>query len=235
MGLLKNILPNKIYSILFNFYQDYIGISQKSYSGEAEDLILRKIFSKNDGFYIDIGCYHPKTYSNTYFFYQKGWKGLNIDANPTTIQKFKKFRKRDINLNVGMGNENAVMKFYLCDAPAMNTFSEEVLKERMEKNLVKLVGEKQIQVRKLAEVLDEYLPKNQRIDFMDIDVEGFDLEVLQSNNWEKYRPTIILVEEFERNLESIQSESKIFQFLENQNYTMIAKTFSTFIFSDKNQ
>ena len=60
----------------------YLGIVKKSYSQDNEDLFLNEYFEKiSNGFYVDIGCHHPKRFSNTYLLYKKGWKGVNIDAN----------------------------------------------------------------------------------------------------------------------------------------------------------
>ena len=237
MGFIKRNLPVFLYDFLYDFYEDYIGVSQKSYSNEGEDIILQKIFSKkqNKGFYIDVGCYHPKTYSNTYFFYKKGWQGMNIDANPLCIKKFKQFRKKDINLNFGVGKEKESLTFYLCNVPACNTFSKEIVDEKVKNNDIKLISTLQVEIVPLAKILDEYLPENQQIDIMDIDVEGFDLAVLQSNNWEKYRPKILLAEDFNRNFMANPESSAIYQFLISQNYELISKTFNTLFFQDKNQ
>jgi len=234
MGFFKNLLPSFIYYPLYSFSEDYIGLFKKSYSNEGEDILLQKIFShkKKAGFYVDIGCYHPKTYSNTYFFYKKNWKGINVDANPISIAKFNKFRKRDINLNSGVGNIAGNLIYYNCNVPACNTFSEDVLNEKIKNNHVKLISKINVEIKTLAQILDEHLPKNQSIDFMDIDVEGFDFSVLQANNWEKYRPKIILVEDYHTDLIQNPEGSEIYALLTKQNYTLIIKTFGTLFFQD---
>jgi hypothetical protein len=75
-----------------------------SYSQDGEDMVLKVFFYENkrkyEGFYIDVGAHHPFRFSNTAFFYQKGWRGINIEPTPDLIKKFKRYRKRDINLNV---------------------------------------------------------------------------------------------------------------------------------------
>lgn len=235
MGIVKKVLPNKLYQVLFDFYQDYIGLKTPVYSQEGEELILRKIFSNHQqGFYIDVGAYHPKTFSNTYFFYKRAWKGINIDANPQSIAKFKRFRKRDININVGISDKNIPLNYYMFEAGAMNTFSEEVYKARIGNKETKFLAKKEIPTKPLQQVLEEYLPKNQIIDFMSIDVEGLEMQVLETNDWQKYRPRVVLVEEYERNLLSL-NDSQVYQFFTREGYRFSAKTFSTFVFVDVTQ
>ncbi|TAE16650.1 MAG: FkbM family methyltransferase [Bacteroidetes bacterium] len=232
MGIIKNILPTGIYNVLFSLYQDYWGAGQTSYANEGEDIILQKIFAhQKTGFYIDIGAYHPKTFSNTFFFYKRGWRGMNIEANTGLYKKFTQFRKRDINLNVGVARQEGTLDLYLCNIPAMNTFSEKVQQERIAQKLITPKGKQSILALPLATILAQHLPDNQVIDFMDIDVEGFEMEVLESNDWEKYRPRIVLAEEYERELASLE-DSKVYRFFKERGYYMISKTFSTFFFAD---
>ena len=79
--------------------------AQKSYSQEGEDMVLERIFAgKKGGFYVDVGAHHPRRFSNTYFFYRKGWKGINIEPNPEAIHAFQSDRKRDTNLQCGISD-----------------------------------------------------------------------------------------------------------------------------------
>ena len=234
MGFLKKSLPAFLYKPLFNFYQDYIEIKQSCYGFEGEDLILNKLFfKKKNGFYIDIGAYHPKTYSNTYLFYKKGCRGINIDANPLSIKKFEKFRKRDININIGIAQKEGTLKYYMFEEAAINTFSENVYRDRLEKDKAKFIGVKEIPTQPLKSILDKLLPEGQKIDFMSVDVEGFEWEVLLSNDWHKYRPEVVLIEEYNRDKDLLEN-SRVYDFFKKQNYGFVAKTFSTFVFIDKN-
>ena len=77
----------------------------KSYSQEGEDIILARIFGKQqNGFYVDVGAHHPYRFSNTYFFYKRGWKGINIDAMPGSMKIFNKYRPRDKNIEAGISD-----------------------------------------------------------------------------------------------------------------------------------
>jgi FkbM family methyltransferase len=212
-----------------------------SYSQFGEDLILRKII-ENDfkispknriGFYVDIGAYHPITYSNTYYFFLKGWRGINIDARPNSMKLFNKIRDKDINLETAISDKNEILTYYEFDIPCYNTFDKKLKKELINKNITKLVNSYQIKTRTLAEVLDSYLPKHQEIDFFTIDVEGFDLKVLESNDWKKYKPKYILVECSDSN-EVDLFNSDIYKFITSKDYYMVDKVMLTLIFKSNN-
>ena len=127
MPFIKLIKSLKILVVHY-FFDNYFF---KSYSQEGEDMILNKIFEfKKNGFYIDIGAHHPKRFSNTYFFYKKGWMGINVDAKPGSMYLFNKIRPRDINLEIGLNNEKSVLKYYSFNEPALNTFDKELADER---------------------------------------------------------------------------------------------------------
>lgn len=86
---------------------------QKCYSQEGEDQILRRMFEKkNTGFFVDVGAHHPIRFSNTYFFYRKGWSGVNIDATPGSMVSFDKLRARDTNIECGIDEQEDVLDFY---------------------------------------------------------------------------------------------------------------------------
>ncbi|WP_026998807.1 FkbM family methyltransferase [Eisenibacter elegans] len=232
MGFLKNLLPTRIYRAVFDFYQDYVGITQKTYSQEGEDLILQKIFAtKSKGFYVDVGAYHPKTFSNTYHFYKKGWQGINIDPNPNSIRKFRRFRKRDININMGIASTNTPLTYYMFAASALNTFSEKVYLERLAQKASQFLGTQTIPTIGLAQLLEKHLPQHQPIDFMSIDVEGLEMQVIQTNDWQVYRPKVVLIEEYTKNLTSLD-DSEVFRFFSANGYHFLAKTYNTFVFID---
>jgi len=190
-------------------------------------LILEEYFQGvNKGFYIDIGAYHPIRYSNTFKFYLKGWHGINIDARPGSMQIFKKIRPKDINLEIAIGNRSECLKYYMFDEPALNGFSKEISEERdrdFHFNILKTVD---INLERLEVILDNFLPENTEIHFLSIDVEGLDYEVLLSNNFNKYRPKMILVETSVIS-EGLAFDSEINIFLNENGYSLVAKTFRT--------
>lgn len=206
-------------------------LSHQSYSQEGEDMILRSFYEtkkKYKGFYIDVGAHHPYRFSNTLYFYKKGWRGINIEPTPTAINSFNLLRRRDINLNIGIASEKNELTFYCFNEPALNTFSKDVAKKVNSTEKYKIIKEVKVTVLPLSEILDQYIPLHTKIDFLSIDVEGYDYEVIQSNNWAKYKPEYLLVED-NINLENLLN-SKMYLYLTNIGYKLIAKTLRTLIF-----
>lgn len=196
-------------------------------------MILQRIFAdKQSGFYVDVGAHHPRLFSNTYFFYKRGWSGLNIEPNPDVIRVFKAERGRDINLQLGISDHAADLTYYCFDEPALNTFDTVLVKSRLATTPYKVVGTCIVQVQRLEFILGKYLPPNARIDFLSIDVEGLDFAVLKSNDWRRFRPACVLVESLETSLEDAM-HCEIFLFMKSHGYELFAKTFNTLIFREK--
>jgi FkbM family methyltransferase len=226
MKKIKDILPEKFYAILLNSYNSLINdYATKTYSQEGEDLILRKLFGqKKNGFYIDVGAHHPKRFSNTYYFYKQGWQGINIEARPGSKNQFEKVRPRDINLENAIASEAKELTYYMFNEPALNGFSLPNVSNLKNHPEYKVIKEIKIHTQRLDAVLDKHLSENQSIDFLSIDVEGLDYDVLISNNWNIYRPNVVVIEDQDYRF---NNESKISQFLKSHNYEMFARTYRT--------
>lgn len=174
-----------------------------SYSQQGEDIIIDKLLgNKEDGFYVDIGAYDPVRFSNTKRFYDRGWKGINIEPNPALIKKFEVTRKRDTNLALGVGKKRGYLTFYEFFPSTLSTFSEKETQKYINKGF-KIISKKKIPVETLSFLLKKYC-KGIKVDLMSIDTEGTDLEVLESNNWKEFRPSIVCVET-NRNYNKIRS------------------------------
>ena len=208
--------------------------TQLSYGQESEDLLLNRLFiGQKNGFFVDIGAHHPMRFSNTFSLYQAGWRGINIDANPLSMEAFKQLRPADINLELGIGERQNVLTYYQFNEPALNTFSENVMKQHKKNPHFYVVEKHKIAVFPLAEILEKYVPREiKSIDLLTIDVEGLDLEVLKSNNWDKFRPKIIVVESFITDLEQLQ-DCPIHCFLKEKNYQIISKLHNSSIYKDR--
>ncbi|MFN4762870.1 FkbM family methyltransferase [Gillisia sp. Q332] len=231
------ITPKKV----LNLYQEPIKnkhreidiYSTLSYSQEGEDLILKRIFEgQKTGFYVDVGAHHPKRFSNTYLFYKLGWRGINIDAMPGSMKHFKEIRPNDINLEVAVSDKKEKLKYYMFNEPALNTFSKQEVEKKDGRGNYKVIDEVIIDTIPLSELLNKHLKDNEQIDFLNIDVEGLDLDVLHSIDWSIHQPKTILVEELNNQIEKIYG-SEIFKFLKSKDYILIAKTFNTLIFLKK--
>ncbi|MBR6177097.1 MAG: FkbM family methyltransferase [Bacteroidales bacterium] len=218
LRLFDRLFPNKLYGTT-------------SYSQDGEDILLASFYEdKRDykGFYIDVGAHHPYRFSNTCYFYKRGWHGINIEPTPDLFKRFK-CRHRDINLNCGIGNGEK-LDFYVFNEGALNTFDKELAQQRdgSHNNKYKIKEVLSIQTRSLKDIFDEYLPANTKIDFITIDVEGMDFNVLKSNDWTKYNPEFILVECAEK-IDSIGSD-EVYQYLTAKNYSMVGRTRRTSLF-----
>jgi len=233
---LRNIIKQFVPKTIKHTIKKYIcklNPSTSTFSLCGEDRILSYLFLRQDsGFYVDIGAYDPIDCSNTYLFYEKGWRGINIDARPGSMNSFNRWRPRDINLEVAVANKEDSLTYYQLteSASTMNSFSQEFLKELGMED--KIVSQSQIKTDQLASILDKYLPPSTPIDFLSVDVEGMDLEVLKSNDWVAYRPKVVLVESIARNLETL-SKVDIIDFMVSHDYECFAKTPNGVFFLEK--
>jgi FkbM family methyltransferase len=204
-----------------------------AYSQDGEDMILRRLFERQEsGFYVDVGAHHPYRFSNTCYFNRRGWRGINIDPNPDAIAAFRRDRPSDINICVGVSDTAGDLSFHFFNEPALNTFDADLAAERADLAGYRLLSTRIVPVRRLDGLLAEHLPPNRRIDFLSIDVEGMDLSVLRSNDWNRFRPCILLVEAHERAIEAIDKDP-INVFVVAAGYQLIAKTLNTLIYEDR--
>lgn len=236
--VIKSITPIKIQKI----FADEAILKEKSkytfanlsYSQEGEDMILNRIFeNQKNGFYVDVGALHPKRFSNTYLFYKKGWRGINIDAMPGSMIEFNRLRPEDVNLEIGVSRRKGELIYYIFNEPALNTFSEELALKRNGIGNYMLKEKIKIQTLPLVEILREHYDRKEKIDFMTIDVEGLDLEVLESNDWNRFRPKVILVEELDQlSIIDIQERSEVYKFLVLNGFELVSKSKNTLFFKD---
>lgn len=234
-SLAKQLLPPFAKSLVRRGLQfmEWDPWQQKSWSQDGEDQILRRLFESDlTGFYVDVGAHHPMRFSNTYLFYRRGWRGINIDAMPGSMAAFAKHRPRDINLEVGVGAIEGNEPYHMFHEPAFNGFSKELSEVRgVSANPQTVLAVKALKVFPMSTLLDVHLPSGQPITFMSIDVEGRDFEVLQSNDWDRYRPRVVLIEMLGSNLGEI-GDSQIGSFMLGKGYVAFAKCFNSVFFRE---
>ncbi len=195
----------------------------------GEDLILARLLDGQAmGFYVDVGAHHPVRFSNTYLFYQRGWCGINIDAMPGSMKKFNKVRPRDINIECGVASSAGKLMYYRFNEPALNTFdvAEATYKNKQPYQMIETI---EVAVERLDVLLSRYLQADQKIDFLSVDVEGKDEEVLRSNDWNRYRPRFILAETLRTDMLNLGG-CPVVQFLDAVGYKPIGKAYNTSFF-----
>jgi len=196
-----------------------------SYAQDGEDLLLLRLLEDPEkaGFFVDVGAHHPARLSNTMLFYMMGWSGINIDPLPGCMTTFKKWRPRDINLELGISQVEGKLTYHRFSQPELNTFSEELLKERSNKGCHH-IEDISLPTQPLRLILAQHLPPGVLIDFLTVDVEGMDMEVLQSNDWNRWRPSLILVEDANSKTLSEAGATDIAQFMQSVAYVPCLKT-----------
>ena len=168
-----------------------IGEDVDTYAQNCEDLILEVLLPKKKGFYVDVGANLPDSNSVTKLFYNKGWRGINIEPIPWLYKHLAEERLDDINLNIGIANKTGMLKLREYeDIPDWSTFSNVV--KNLDSRQKHPYKEYNVQVRPLMEIFEENKVKD--IDFLKVDVEGFEYQVLISNDWRRWRPTVVVVE-----------------------------------------
>ena len=224
--MLKKLLRNL--HILHSIYIKHkFFIKKKSYAMDGEDTEVINYFkNKTKGFYVDVGCYHPIHRNNTYLLYKKNWNGINIDTSQFSIDLFDYMRPNDLNYNCAISNKNEIIKlFYQKELSQLST-TESIQAEMVFQGNIK---EKVIQAFTLDEILNKSKYKNSKIDFLDIDVEGADLKVLEGLSFEKFKPELICVEIHAKKI----IESEIYKFLVDKKYKLIWSGVFSHIFISK--
>ncbi len=157
MKSIKQILPSNIYQYILSIYDKYLNsFYQKSYAQEGEDIVLQRFLVEvNKGFYVDVGAHHPKRFSNTYTYYKKGWRGINIEPRPGSKKLFDKIRPRDINLELPVNSVEEELTYYVFNEPALNGFSKEDSQLSYGVGDYKIIDKIKIKTRTLKNILDQ--------------------------------------------------------------------------------
>ena len=198
MSLKKLFFKTKITYKIYLYYNLYIRhksyLNRRQYSQWGEDKFISEYFKeKKKGIYLDIGCFHPFMYSNTCLLNKKGWRGINLDINPTSIDLFNISRPKDINLCTTISEQKKFFDIYYDDPfSPMNTLDKEFYKSLKNKSL-KEAKKLTVESKSIKEILDISKIK-QNIDFINIDVEGMDYKILKDINLNQLKPALISIE-----------------------------------------
>lgn len=184
-----------------------------SFSQFGEDVLCDFFFSHDyKGCHVDVGAFHPLQFSNTYGFYRKGWRGLCIDANPDVAGLFARFRPEDAFIHSAVGQEQGQIEMALFADGTLNCLANQL--PHVPEAIRRTARMVQVPISTLAAIL---AAKNVGVvDFLNVDCEGHDLNVLRSNDWSRWQPRVICVEDHADNW----SSSEIVKYLASVGYTL---------------
>ena len=231
MSFFKKIRKRIKSSFFFNIIQNLFFKPLRSYSESfGEDLFIKNYFKNiDDGFYVDVGCNQPKINSLTFFLYQKGWTGMNLDISKRCTDLYDHFRKNDTNLNISVGaKEKFVQSFIFYESCTMNTVDES-FKDFTSKSVNKAPEIKKIKQKTLDKIFFEYNIK--KIDYLNIDVEGSELNVLEGFDITKFCPQLISIEIHDRDCPPL--DNNIYKFLLKNKYNLVSIYGWTYFFEYK--
>jgi len=208
---------NAVFRKLFLLRKLYVSKTKFShYSQFAEDISICRFFPKRHiGFFVDVGCFHPKKYNNTYSLYRRGWRGINIDIDSIKIDGFNVVRPADINIQSAVSNSSGTITYWANGFYSLTTSLDTAFTEGKEGYIQKTVN-----CEKLSALIDSTKYKNRKIDLLSVDAEGHDLVVLQSLDFGRYDPSLIAVEIHETTLPKIMNND-LYVFLLNKGYALV--------------
>ena len=216
----------KLYIYQNLYYQNKIYLKRDFYSHHKEDVFVLKYFkNKKKGLFVDVGCHHPTRLNNTYLLYKYGWRGVNIDMSEISIELFNEVRNQDLNIHSAVSCKNGVISYY--------TNKELFLRASLiqKKGKEKFKYSKRVKSRKLDQILENTKYKNSLIDFLSIDAEGADFEVLRSLNFKKYKPKLICIEIWKNSIRNSDIKNhKIYKFLIKKKYKYVKKLADNYFF-----
>jgi len=220
-----NKIKNKIH-ILQNIYlKNKYFIKKKSYAMDGEDLAIDQYIEKKEkGFYVDIGAHHPIHRNNTQLLFNRGWEGINIDVNQFSIDLFNFLRPDDLNLLTAISDQEGEITFYYQKKfSQLNTTDKKIAHEHFNGNF----NERLVKCQSIHNILINSKYKEVKIDFLNIDVEGAEMKVLRTLNFEIYDPKLICIEILGyRDLDSMEREirikdDEIYRYLIEKNYKKV--------------
>lgn len=164
-----------------------------SYTHNCEDvLLLRALSQVTYGFYIDVGAYDPVMDSVTKIFYDKGWRGVNLEPNEAYFERLQHGRPRDQNLLLAASDQSGSLDFYVVEGTGLSTLDQD--QARVSAGSTHSMRKVSVSTETLATIWDQYVPAKQPVHFLKIDVEGAEASVIAGADWTRHRPWILVIE-----------------------------------------
>jgi FkbM family methyltransferase len=237
-NIIKKITPDFLIDKARQFKFNHA--AKKSYSQCGEDIIVDFLFEGlgiKKPTYADIGTHHPSFINNTYLFYKRGSRGLCVEPDPILFNDIKKHRKRDVCLNIGVGDiTQKSAEYYVMTSKTMSTFSRDEVEMYQKSNrygsqkIEKVINVPLISINEIASKYPEYF-----CDFVSLDTEGLDLKIIKSFDFSKFRPKVWCVETIARgeNRGGVAKDNEIIEIMKDNGYFIYADTYINNIFVDK--
>ena len=189
---------------------------QKHHSQFGEDVVLNDWLDKHakDGFYVDVGCYHPSKFSNTCFLHKRGWKGINIDMDAIKIKCFNLARPHDTNVNAAVSDTPGTVTVYNFSRYGLGSTIDPIVAKNTP---MPVYSKTEVETKPLTGIIDASEFKGRQIDLLTIDAEGHDFNVIRSLDMARYKPKILLTETHLTDLHQIL-ELPMHIYLEQQGY-----------------
>jgi FkbM family methyltransferase len=216
----------------WNRFRNFPSVSKYmrvSFAQYGEDIILSQMRPQGRGFYVDVGAYQPRSGSNTYKLYLKGWSGITIEPNPDVESSFKKVRPRDVHLTIGVSDATSELIYHKSAVANLNSFDP----QWQQGAGVAVLERLPIKCETLTDVLDRHSP-NRPIDLLSVDCEGYDMQVIESLDWSRYRPTVVIVEDVAQfNGIDPARPSPIRSFMLDREYALAAQAVFSYVYVDR--
>jgi hypothetical protein len=221
------LAENRLFRRLFLFRKMYLTRRRGShYSQFGEDISIARQFPRQgEGFFVDVGCFHPIKYNNTYRLYRRGWRGVNIDLDPVKVEGFDMVRPEDVNVACAISDSPGETDVWSRGFYSLTTTLDETFAETREGDFRR----RTIEADTLTNVLDRTEFRDRPIDFLTVDAEGYDLAVLKSLDFERYRPGLVAVELHKPTLTAVQGDP-LYRFLTDRGYDIVNWTGPTLLF-----
>lgn len=191
---------------------------QRSFSQDGEDRIVLRLFRhRRNGFYIDIGAHHPYRFSNTALLHELGWRGINIDATPGSMEAFAAARPEDTNLWMAVADREGTVPFKVFGEGAYNSLAlGRIAPGRGGPDAGEVV---EVPCAPIDTILARHLPAERRVDLLSLDIEGFEMAVLSRYPFEAHRPAVVVVEDHGFDIADC-GKSKVYALLAEKGYRL---------------
>ena len=237
MSLKKVLFKTKLTYYIYLYYNLYIRhkcfLNRTQYSQWGEDLFINNYFqNQNKGIYLDVGCFHPYMYSNTCLLNKKNWSGINIDINSTSIDLFNIARPKDFNICTTISETNQEFKIYYDDPfSPVNTLDKNFYKN-LKKTFFKNEQSLSVKSKTFKEII-ELSKINSNIDFINIDAEGLDYEILKQIEIKRFNIRLISIETHNVDGTPTNNFNQITNFLKDLNFKIYKRVGPTTLYDLK--